>query len=140
MTMDDRRDRIADPVLADAFEGLRAERPDCPDWERLRRSINERAALPLGRRRRGRTAGLRRASRALVPLAVAAGVAYALWMGPSVIDEVLTPEPGLELASDFDDDMLVHALGGDLTEQEFRLLVTGRANPELLLAFAISER
>lgn len=137
MIREDRQDTVMDPTLAAAMAELRAEPLPEVDWDRLRRSINERAELPLARRRGGRARWL---PRPLVPIAVAASIAFGLYLGPGVMEEMRVQDPSAQIAIDFDEErILSEALGGDLTEQEFRLLVTGRSNPEHLLAFAISD-
>lgn len=136
MNSQDFQERL-DPILAAAYKELRDEPSPDVDWEGLRRAIEDRAH-PLLARRRAR--GLVRLSRPLVPLALAASVAFALWIGPAVVEQMrggeqVTVAP---VASDVDE-IFVRALDGDLSDHDFRLLVTGRSNPEVLLAFAISD-
>jgi anti-sigma factor RsiW len=128
-------DRSMDPLLREALAELRAEPLPDVDWTRLRSTINARAQLPLARKRSRRTFPL---PRRVVHLAVAASVLFALWLGPSVVIDRMQPSSTQSVATWDVDDILARALG-DLTEQEFRLLVSGRANSEDLLAFAISE-
>jgi hypothetical protein len=133
----ERRDDISDPVLAAAMAELRGERGDV-DWDRLLQSINERAALPLARRRRPQSSLF---LRSLMPIALAASVAFALWLGPGVYENVFGTSSSAEFAATVDQDAILRqALGSDLSEHEFRLLVTGRSTPEVLLAVAIGDR
>jgi hypothetical protein len=135
----DRMYGISDPLLAAAMDELRGDQPVQVDWDRLRSSINERAALPLARKRGRRATVL---ARPLPRLAIAASVAFALWIGPGVYQDVFGPPVLASVAAPVvdHDELLVQALGGELSEHEFRLLVTGRANPEVLLAVAIGAR
>jgi hypothetical protein len=138
MNRDVRQERISDPVLAAAFAELRSDLPDADQLETLRRSINRRAELLLARKRT-RWYGV--VPRPLIPIAMAASIAFALWVGPGLVSELGIPgEPAAFVAQTEEEAILLEALGSDLTEQEFRLLVTGRANPEALLAFAIGSR
>lgn len=138
MSREDRLERSTDPVLAAAMAELRADLPQEMDWDRLRNAINERAQLPLARRRlRAPLEFLR----PLIPLSAAAGVAFLLWASPTMLEQLRAPAAMTESTAALEEDaILVEALGGDLSEQEFRLLVTGRSNPEALLAFAIGAR
>ena len=134
----DHSDRPADPVLEAAYAALRQDNRHDVDWDRLHQSIHDRAELLLARRRSQRTTFVRRP---LVPLAIAASIALALWAGPTLVEQVYDPASTTELASDLDSDAILRtALGGDLTESEFDLLVTGRAYPEDLLFVAIDSR
>ncbi|MEX2572404.1 MAG: hypothetical protein WD737_13985 [Gemmatimonadota bacterium] len=137
MSREERRDQVSDPVLEAALAELRSDVPDDVDWGALRQSINERAQLALARRRVRRS---HPTFRAVARLAVAASIAFALWMGPGLVNQVLDPASSTALTEvATQDEMLAEALASDLTEQEFRLLVTGRANPEELLAFALGQ-
>jgi hypothetical protein len=135
--LEDRRDEIADPLLLAAFEDLRQEMPEGVDWGGLRAAINDRAALPLARRRARRGSFI---NRRFLPVAIAASVAFALWAGPGIYDQALGPRAGAAAAAIDSEEILVRALGSDISEYEFRLLVTGRANPEVLLAVAVGTR
>lgn len=105
------------------------------DWESLRRSIAARAEIPLARRRAARPAagGGRARPRRLVSLAVAAVLAAAVWLGE--LPGISRGTTGAVSTSAQIDEVLRL----DLTEQEFRLLVTGRAEPEALLAIAVDD-
>ncbi len=135
MSIQDRQDRISDPLLASAMEDLRAEATYDVDWDRLRSSITERASLPLARRRAQHRSF---ATRSFVPIAVAASVAFALWIGPSIYEDVVDGAPIAGYAANVDDDLLMEALTADLSEQELLRLVNG--SPEVLLSVAIRSR
>jgi hypothetical protein len=132
-------DRNMDPFLAAALQKLRDEPPPAVDWDRLRSSINDSARLPLARRRT-RAAVLN--PRRLVPLAAAAALAFAFWASPPLLERVLGPATPMEQATLIldDEEILVRALGDDISDDEFHLLVTGRAHPEALLSFAVRAR
>jgi hypothetical protein len=134
----DRMDGSPDPILAAAMAELRDEVDYQVDWDQLQSSIQDRAVLHLARRRsRGRSVVARR----FVPIALAASIAFALWAGPSLYQDLVDLGLRTQIAADIDqEDILMQALGGDLSEQEFRNLVSGRANPELLLAVAVGAR
>jgi hypothetical protein len=131
----DRGEGISDPLLAAAMEELRDEVPHEVDWERLRTTINDRAALSLARRRAPRRTF---ASRSFATVALAAGVAFALWIGPEVYQDLFQPEVTTQYVNAVDEEVLVEALTGDLSEQELLRLVSG--SPEVLLAVAIGSR
>lgn len=137
MNPEESQERV-DPRLAAAYGELRRESVPDVDWGRLRRSIRERAAPVLRRKQPRRLVSV---SRPWVPIALAASVAFALWLGPRALMESPAADPFAEFAVTVDDDaVLLEALVADLTEQEFRMLVTGRANPEALLAVAVGDR
>lgn len=129
---------VSDPELRAALSSLEGEPPlEAVDWSALQRSIGARAELPLARRRRGAqpllrppAARARQGWRPLLPLAVAASIALVVWTGgggetPEAAVGQLSPEEVFE---------------ADLSEQEFRLLVSGGADPEELLLIALGER
>ena len=132
-------DPTPDPQLAAALRSLEAEPPlESLDWERLRGTLRERAELPLARRR-GRAAAGRvgdagrprsRALRPLLPLAAAASIALAVWLGTGSGSPEGAPPAPLTAEEVF---------GPDLSEQEFRLLVSGGGDPEALLLIALDE-
>lgn len=131
----DRLDQVPDPLLAGAFEELRQDAPSNVDWEGMHRSIHDRAELVFARRKHQRT---RHTRRQFMPVALAASIALALWSGPALIERITADRAGVEVAAGIDSEAILReALGGDLTDQEFDLLVTGRAYPEALLAVAI---
>jgi hypothetical protein len=134
----DKRDEIEDPLLAEVMAELRGEAGPDIDWDGMHASIMRNAELPLARRRaRGRSFG----TRSFAPVAVAASIAFALWVGPGVYEEVFLAPPTLEIAdnvTNVDEDVLMRALTSDLSEQELLQLVNG--SPEMLLAVAISAR
>ena len=134
----DRRDEIEDPLLAEVMAELRDEAGPEVDWDRVHASITQAAALPLARRRAHRRSF---GTRSFAPVAVAASVAFALWIGPGVYEDVFLAPPTLEIAdnvTNVDEDVLMRALTSDLSEQELLQLVNG--SPEMLLAVAISAR
>lgn len=119
-----------DPELSAALRSLEGEPPlESVDWESLRRSIRMRAELPLARRRAGQVRR-QRMWRPMIPLAAAASIALAVWLGGTGSTE-RTTEGRLSAEE---------AFHPDLSEQEFRLLVSGRANPEELLLIALDEQ
>ncbi len=130
-----------DPRLASALRSLGEEPPlESVDWEALRVSVAARAELPLSRLRkragaepfpaRGRAAA--RVPRPLAPLAAAAGIALAVWLGTGGDGAPDALAPGRVSAEE--------VFQSNLSEQEFRLLVTGGADPEALLLLALEER
>ena len=135
MNSEFRQDRI-DPLLEAAYAELRSEPVAEPDWEALRRSIGRRAEPILSR---GKVRRIVHSSRSLMPLAVAAGVAFALTVGPAQVREMMAPQA--TVAIDMDADAIMdHAMDADLSDQEFERLVTGRANPEAFLVSAMTEQ
>jgi hypothetical protein len=131
------QDEPVDGTLGAAFAELRQDVPQDVDWQALHAAINQRAELVLARRRRRYTISV---PRPLIPLAAAASIALALWTGPTLMARFLN-QGAAEVATTSDtDDILRQAFGDDLTDQEFNLLVTGRANPEALLAVAVGGR
>lgn len=71
------RDPSPDPELESALRSLGSP-PSGVDWERLRRSVSERAELPLARRRSASRARRLPWARAALPAAAAAAVALAV--------------------------------------------------------------
>jgi hypothetical protein len=133
----DRHEEVADEWLNAALVDLRREVPANVDWDGLHHSIHDRAELVFARRRKNAAA----VRRPFIPLALAAGLALMLWSGPALLQRVTSETPAIAAAVEFDSEAILReALGGDLTEQEFDLLVTGRAYPEVLLAVAIDNR
>ncbi len=133
-----REDEIGDPLLAEIMADLRDEPGPAVDWDRMHASIMRGAELPLARRRtRRRSFG----TRSFAPVAVAASVAFALWVGPGIYEDVFLAPPTLEIAdnvTNVDEEVLRRALTSDLSERELLQLVNG--SPEMLLAVAISAR
>lgn len=134
----DRWDRPADPLLETGFAALRDDVPADVEWDRLRRSIRDQARPVLAQRRKQRFVS---PLRPLVTLAAAASIAGALVVAPGLFERFSGSAPIVaEAPAPLDaEQLLVEALGSDLTDDEFRLVVSGRAYPEALLAFAISE-
>ena len=121
-----------DPELGAALRSLEGEPPlESVDWEKLRRSISTRAELPLAQRRRGPAKRGPLGWRRMIPLAAAASIALAVWMGGSGDPSQTRGEERLSAEEVF------HP---DVSEQEFRLLVSGRSDPEELLLIALDEQ
>src|SRR5690606_26301420 len=118
------------------YADLRGQPVAEPDWDALRRSISRRADPVLTRRKFRRFV---HGSRSLVPLAVAAGLAFALTIGPAQVREMMAPQAAAAIAIEMDADAIMdHAMNADISDQEFERLVTGRANPEAFLVSAMS--
>lgn len=135
------REPSRDPRLAEA---LRRAEPDLAedavDWASMRASITARSEVPLARLRvEARSArrprrGLRRPALALAPLAAAAGVAALFWIASPE-----SPRDGSPRQDAAGLTTLEEAFGHDLSEQEFRTIVSGRSDPEALLLVAAGE-
>lgn len=130
------REVAPDPELRAALRLVESEPPlEEVDWDALGSSIRARAELPLARRRaeaegaRARS-GAARAWRPLIPLAAAASIALAVWLGGGEDSPESAPVEPVSAEE---------AFRPDLTEQEFRLLVTGRSDPEGMLRLALDE-
>jgi len=125
-----------DTEVARALRTLVGEGGSEFDMARLRHTINERAAPILADRARRRSRR-RLAMATLLPIALAASIALTLRVGTGIPDGAApSPVAGIGLAID----ELIRVMEADLPEQEFRLIVTGRADPESLLSFAVTER
>jgi hypothetical protein len=128
-----------DPEIAAALRMIEGEPPLADvDWEALRSAIVARAELPLAQRRT-RSARLARWTRPLIPLAAAASIAMAMWA-----NGLRAPEPVTAPIADGNAEIVAPAVTtvedafqADVTEQEFRLLVSGRANADALLMVAL---
>ncbi|MBW3629095.1 MAG: hypothetical protein KY464_07325 [Gemmatimonadetes bacterium] len=129
-----------DPEIAAALRMIEIDPPVADvDWDALRSSIVARAELPLAQRRK-RSAQLSRWTRPLIPLAAAASIALAAWVngeiGPAprsgsvVADNADLVAPGITPEDVFQ---------ADVSEQEFRLIVSGRANTDALLQLAVQD-
>ena len=130
------RDDPRDSVLRDLLADLEHDLPE-PDWVNLRTSIVHQARPVLARKARlAQYPWLAKAT----PLATAAGIALLLWFVPQV-------GPGGEFGTAaygggddlVDETQVIEALADDITDAEFRLLVSGRGNPEAMLAVAVSD-
>lgn len=131
------QERMVDPAFRAALRHAAGEPPlEEVDWDALRSSIGARAALPLARRRAGAQRSGTRWARALIPLAAAASVALAVWLGGAGTGE---PDAGSHTAAAPAAQTPEEVLRLDVSEQEFRQLVSGRADPEALLMLAVGD-
>jgi hypothetical protein len=135
MNSDFRQDRI-DPLLEAAYAELRAEPVPEPDWDALRSSISRRTNPVLSRRKVRR---LVHTSRPLVPFAIAASLAFGLWIGPAQVREMMGPQTAVAIEMDAEA-IMDHAMNAELSDQEFERLVTGRADPAAFLVSAMGEQ
>lgn len=130
-------DPARDPQLADALRTYGEPPAAEVNWQALRSSINERAELPLARRRHERKQKSQvRWLRPLVPLAAAAGVALAL--GLNVIGSGPDAEPQDGTQATGIRPLVEEVLGAQISESEFDLLFGGSSTDALLLAAASS--
>jgi hypothetical protein len=136
--MQEENEMQRDPEIAAALRMIELDPPVAEvDWEALRSSIVARAELPLAQRRT-RSARLGRWTRPLVPLAAAASIALAAW-----VNGAIGPAPGsAPLVADNGDFVAPavtpeDAFRAEVTEQEFRLIVSGRADTDALLQLAV---
>ena len=136
--MQEEKEILRDPDIAAALRMIEAEPPlDEVDWESLRSAIVARAELPLAQRRT-RSARLANWTRPLVPLAAAASIALAVWVnGLGVPDSATAPIAEGNVEAIRPAVTPEDVFQADLTEQEFRLLVSGRANAEEILLVAL---
>jgi hypothetical protein len=127
---------LPDPRLATALRWVEGEAPvDEVDWEALHGAIHARAELSVARRRTSRRA---RWTRSLLPLAVAAGIGGAALVGGSLRDR--TQSAPLRTATADPAVSAEEVLTSNLTDEELRLLVTSRSDPDGMLRMAIDER
>lgn len=123
-----------DPMVGAALRWAEGEVPlEEVDWGAMRSTIRSRAALPLARRRESARP---RWSRRLIPLAAAASMAALLWAGGVGRDGPASPAVAAGSAHQIS---IQEALLADMSEQEFRLLVADRNDPDDLLMIAASE-
>jgi hypothetical protein len=106
------------------------------DWEELRGAIRARAELPVARLRVRRQRA--RWMRPLIPLAVAAGIGGAALLGGRLSDG--GAPPAIRTAAVAPTVSPEEVLTSNLPDEEFRLLVTSRSDPDGLLRMAIDER
>jgi hypothetical protein len=131
MTQDPRETMTPDAELGALLRTAEGEPPlDQVDWEGLRSSIVGRAELSLARRRT-RSAPLGRWTRRLVPVAAAASVVLAVWVGFPGADPI-TPLSATEAAVRAEE-----VFQADVSEEEFRHLCSGRAKADALLLVAV---
>ena len=125
-----------DPAIAAALRWIDGEPPMAEvDWTALRSAVRSSAELPLARRR-ARSTRVRRWTGALIPLAAAASVALTLWIGSGALDgsgTIAEGEPTVPARAMSAEEVF----RSDLSEQEFRLLVSGNAHPDALLMIAL---
>ena len=135
--MQEEKEILRDPEIAAALRLIDSEPPlQEVDWDALRSSIVARAEMPLARRRT-RSARLARWTRPLVPLAAAASIALAVWVNGLRAPEAPIAEgtgDAVTPATSVED-----VFQADVSEQEFRHLVSGRANASDYLLVAIDE-
>lgn len=119
-----------DPRLGAALRALGEPPLEEVDWEGLRERARRGAELPLAARQRAARAPAPRPwARRLLPAAAAASLALGVWLG-AASDRA----PGTAPAVAVDEAEAV--LRADLSDQEFRSLVSGRAEAESLLLLA----
>ena len=129
------QDLHPDAELAAALRMIEREPPlDQVDWESLRTNITSRAELPLARRR-ARSARLARWTRPLVPFAAAASIALTVWVAGPARDfvEQVSGGPDLVIPAVSAEDVFQ----ADLSDREFQLIVSGRADSDALLLLAV---
>ena len=127
-----------DPLLGAALRWSEGEVPlEEVDWNAMRSAIRERAAMPLARRRKVQR-GAPRWLRPLIPVAAAASIAVLVWTGGIGREGpagVAVPQAATEYPISIEE-----ALLADLSEQEFRLVVAGRSDPDELLMIAATSQ
>ena len=105
----------------------------------LRARIRARAELPLARRRRAAEVTVAtRWGRRIAPFAAAASLAFGVWFGSysgSGDAAGMMFADVREMIGASDEELL----RAEVSEQDFRLLVSGRADPDGLLLIAIGE-
>jgi hypothetical protein len=134
------QDLHADPRLTAALRGLGDEPPvEEVDWEALRGSIRSRAELPLARRRRRARWVPASWSRSLVPLTAAASLAFGVWLGGGIDLPGELPVAAVQSLPASEQILAEELLQAEMSEIEFQLFVSGRAEPEQLLLIAIGD-
>jgi hypothetical protein len=128
------RDPMPDPELRELLGALDAPPAAEVDWERLRASVNERAELPLARRRRTQRSGSRWL-RPVLPAAAAAALAAI------VATQIFRTEPAGVEAGNGDVAIGFHpvveeVLGTSITEMEMDLLF-GQVSADMLVVAAV---
>lgn len=126
-----------DPLIGAALRWAEGEVPlDDVDWSAMRTTIRSRAAMPLARRRSARR-GVSRWIRPLIPIAAAASVAMVVWTGG--IGRGGPTGPAVQQTAAAASQITIQeALLTDLSEQEFRVLVSARTDADELLMIAAS--
>ena len=126
-----------DPRLGATLRWVQGDAPlDEVDWDALRGAIRARAELPVARLRARRQRA--RWIRPLIPLAVAAGIGGVALLG-SHLNDPASPA-GVRTAAVAPSVSAEEVLTSNLPDDEFRLLVTNRSDPDDLLRMAIDER
>ena len=129
-----------DPLIGAALRWAEGEVPvDEVDWDAMRSNIRHRAQLPLARRR-ALEAASPRWLKALLPVAAAAGLASIVWIGGFGGQESATPGAAPMSIGPASSASIQEALLSDISDQEFRVLVADRNDPDELLMIAASER
>ena len=128
-------DPARDLELAGELNALGGEPPvEAVDWERLRGSIRDRAALPLARRRSAGRGTLSRWVRPALPVVAAASVLLALvvqW-GPVRTETGVEPTVAGGVRPVAED-----VLGAPIPQREWELLLATRADTDALLLAAV---
>lgn len=139
MNDDDLRfDPAPDPRLQKALRDLDGEPPlEQVDWVALRRSISDRAEMPLARRRRAQRTAPRRWLQLLIPAAAAAGLALVAIFGVSRSGSDAAPLVSASEAARTGFITAEEALRADLSDDEFVLLVAGLDDSDALLRLAV---
>jgi hypothetical protein len=126
-----------DPRLGAALRWVAGDAPmEEVDWSALRGAIRDRSELPIARLRARRRRA--RWTRPLIPLAAAAGIGAVALLGGRL---GLQPDPApVRTAAAAPAVSPEEVLTSNLPDEEFRLLVTSRSDPDDLLRMALDER
>jgi hypothetical protein len=125
-------DPAPDPRLQQALSSLDEPPLDRVDWERLRATTIDRAALPLARRRREQR-HRPRWLRPVLPAAMAAGLALAV--GTSLFRSGDADRTGTDVPTGFHP-VVEQVLGTEISEAELDLLF-GVVDADLLVVAAV---
>lgn len=138
--MNDHEELKPDPLIGAALRWADGEVPmDEVDWDAMRTNIRNRAELPLARRRALHVASPRWV-KPLLPLAAAAGLAGIFWLGGFGGDDTAAPTAAPVAVGATNPTSIREALLSDVSDQEFRLLVADRNDPDELLMIAAGQR
>lgn len=128
-----------DPLVGAALRWADGEVPlDEVDWAAMRTTIRNRASLPLARRR-ARSVRPKWLT-PLIPLAAAAGIAMVIWTGIPGSDAPGVNGTAVAASGAAYQLSMQEALLADMSEQEFRMFVAERSDPDALLMIAASEQ